>query len=60
MVAIRAVESLSSGSSVSERHDCRRSLSNGRWIFQTAGAKPVTLLLLTITAGNPLTETPMG
>ena len=29
-------------------------------IFQTAGAKPVTLLLPTITAGNPLTETPTG
>jgi hypothetical protein len=29
-------------------------------IFQTAGAKPVALLLLTITAGTTLVETPMG
>jgi hypothetical protein len=29
-------------------------------IGQTAGAKLVTRLLLTITAGDPLTETPMG
>jgi hypothetical protein len=29
-------------------------------IFQTAGATAVTLVSLTIIAGNPSTETPMG